>query len=173
MLTHCSAGENCTGRIAYVACSSRRYWLKLLYFCCSRWGSVSRVRRTSGSIISCGSNHVSHLCLALEYHNSRIFLYLEACQKSLMAMSCLSDIPPADCHHDLVIVLATLRQHSRESLESILQDGRDSSNKMFAFVYCIDNRFQRQLEQLGREGMWDTLPNQRTPKTSPSPSLSA
>lgn len=67
-------------------------------------------------------------------------------------MSCLPDIPSANSHYALVIVLTTLQQRYRESLESILQDGRESSNKIFAFVYCIDNRFQRQLEQLGRDG---------------------
>lgn len=72
---------------------------------------------------------------------------------SLMAMSCLPDIPPTDGHHDLVIVLTTLQRHAREFFESILQDWSDSSSKGFVFVYCIDNRFQRQLEQLRREGM--------------------
>lgn len=68
-------------------------------------------------------------------------------------MSCLPDIPPVDSHYLLVVVLTTLQQHSRESLESILQHEKNSSNKVPAFVYCVDNRFQRQLEQFGRDGM--------------------
>ncbi|KAL8704950.1 MAG: hypothetical protein Q9201_001896 [Fulgogasparrea decipioides] len=65
-------------------------------------------------------------------------------------MSCLPDLPKPGEYDALVVIVTILRQDTRKNLENLLENER--SGQKFAFIYCYDNRFQRQLEELGRQG---------------------